>query len=1615
MEKVLRLYTYINGINDTPFVDDGVNIEVYSYRYDAKRMGGSPSITCSIKHSRCLDDIWNSKVYVNFNGEKFFLKNTPTSSFSNQDTRYTHEVEFVSERSILENVYLYDVVDADSNFDSLLHNSASFTFFGDISDVVRKINESLEYSNIGYVVIVDDGISSEEKLISFNNNYINDALQEVYKIFDIPYYFNGKTIHFGLSQHNIERVFKYGKDNSLISIKKQNANARIVNRITGFGSADNIPYYYPNDDKKGVTRILYNGTSGIAVISDSSKYRKVKLNDVFTFVENFSQQIPIVNKKEYILGDVNRIFNGQEGYFYKIDFYYRVKFDEPTTVRFDISSDSESVVDLYYEIYNINGVHQGVFRGENNFNLAGGTYNFIVRAELKLDYVIEIPDVDVSALIDDLLNINIEKTVEASNQWLLNNSSVKLSDYGISINRTPRNGDKITIDLVKYIQPQTHLMPSIYRQTSGSERFYNAKNNTYKNENGVFYVFENEYYKESPKELILELSDIKPTIKGITNANGERIDSFIGFAYDLNDNDEFDENGNYVHPYFFGKLRRFNGAHGFNLFDSAIEDGEMTISMTTGACGSCNFVIGVDSNTQKNTVQVDANGNLLRDSNGNVRFGTPQDVQNDTFNNEVWVALKKDINTFGVIMPNASANYRPYSNDTFVILHIDLPKAYIVAAEDRLTSALIKNMYDNNYEKFTFSISFSRIFFAENKDLSLLINENSRIKISYNGNEYDLYISSFSYTLDNNSPLPEVVVELTDKLSTSQNSINDAISETKSEILSKIDNSTHWMDIQGKPSWITSQKPTYSYNELTGTPNISGGSGGGYWELKTTERGEQYIFSKLNVVVQKGVTSYADDSDLDLPSIYDGLVIDNQTIYWAEIKEEAGTDEEGNPIYKTTKVLKAKGGNGGNSGGGTGSSFTVGESGGGNAYTSYTFVDGVLTLVKGDKFALESTVKTLQGDFTSMLLVLGQKLDESTFETWKSANEQFISNGNTAWGWGNHAKAGYVDETTLATALSKYVDLDTPQNISGEKNFTGGLLVKGQKIEYIQTDNSKGYWKLEGDLLVTGGITSFASSSGYTPSTIMDAIVCDNQTITIEDVDGVKMLKVIGGNSGGSTTASLTIEYDGSGNAITDLSYKDGVLTATRKTIFAAKTGLDAINTRVTALENTINSGGSSSGSFNIDESGGGNAYTSYTYANGKLTLKKDTLFATASQLSTLSGTVANKADKSSVYTKTEIDNALKSYVTVDGTEMQTITGKKNFTTGGLFVNGKQIKYNSKGYWELEGDLLVTGGITSFASSSGFKPSTIMDGIVCDEQTITVDVINGVKTLKVIGGVSNTIYWKDIKDAPTSLKNPFALVINGTTYDGSKKVEINISGGSNNTQSIYPLTINDSNGVTQLTYDPSSKQETLALTKSMVGLGNVENTSLSSWTGSNKITTVGTISSGTWQGTPISNSKLAKSSIEIAETSVSLGGSITSATLKTKLDIVTLSDEQHINGKKHFDSGLTIGGGEIEYNEDGYWKLTGNLLVTGGITSYSSDGKATPFLLDVTEFDEITSNSTTQVYTANAVSLLKTKLETVDEKADASATRISDLKTALEGLSATNVTALVRALQNLVF
>lgn len=223
------------------------------------------------------------------------------------------------------------------------------------------------------------------------------------------------------------------------------------------------------------------------------------------------------------------------------------------------------------------------------------------------------------------------------------------------------------------------------------------------------------------------------------------------------------------------------------------------------------------------------------------------------------------------------------------------------------------------------------------------------------------------------------------------------------------------------------------------------------WEIKTTEQGEVYIFGKLPVILQSGLTSFADDGGVDLPSLYDGLVIDNETIIWDEVTEEV-TDEEGNVTTKVVKVLKAKG-----SGIGEGTIKDIVVNGNGNALTAVG----------------------LSADKTGLVFTKGM-----TF-----------------------AEKSYVDKT--------FVTLDTYQSISGGKNFTGGLFVNGGEIKY-----NGSYWQLDGDLLVTGGITAFADR--YSSTSIMDAIVTDEQTITVEDINGIKTLKVIGGADKGVKVELVT-------------------------------------------------------------------------------------------------------------------------------------------------------------------------------------------------------------------------------------------------------------------------------------------------------------------------------------------------------------------------------------------------------------------------------------------------------------------------------------------------------------
>ena len=632
MEKeslyILKLDTQGSKVK---FPNADIPAKLGEYTYTAQRMAGTPTLTATLNYPSCLDELWTGEEFVEFRGEKYYIDQVPTSSKDNKSIMYKHELQFVSERIVLENVYFMDVVTAGE--DTYHSNSTSVKFMGDINEFVGRLNASMTKSGIGYSVVIDEDITSESKLVSLDSVYLAEALQSIYTIYELPYYFVGKVCHIGYTENVISTPFEYKK--GLVSIKKTNANYKIVNRVTGVGSSDNIPFYYPNDDEKGT----------------------------------------------------------------------------------------------------------------------------------------------------------IERT--------------------------------------------QNLMPSIYRQTNGAERFYNALNDTYKIPGtNDYYFFKNTYSSKKVKEIKVDFSDIKPTIENVTNASGQLFGEIADIAFDDNDSDElgtgegnniFNGTDEYVHSYFYIKLHIYNGDYGFNLFEQGLEGGTAVINMTTGNCAACEFEIGVTYKDNEpgrafNPVLVDSSGNLpAGDFEQKVTSQTSQYIesQQNTSTNEVWIAVKKDNTTFGVVMPNATNNYKPSVGDKFVITGIKMPKSLVLAAEKRLDEALIKYMSENNDEKFSFSVSFSRVFLAENSMLAGLLNENSRIYIKYNDKEYFMYVNSFTCKADKNC-LYDISVELTDKLSANVSALRSTITEIAGDIIGeRMGVSLNVSDILGRISrYFISKINNDTANEL---------------------------------------------------------------------------------------------------------------------------------------------------------------------------------------------------------------------------------------------------------------------------------------------------------------------------------------------------------------------------------------------------------------------------------------------------------------------------------------------------------------------------------------------------------------------------------------------------------------------------------------------------------------------------------------------------------------------------------------------------------------------------------------------------------------------------------
>lgn len=823
MVSKLDLYILNSDNSVAPFPSEAEQIVLYDFAFEAQRMGSAPEITATIQASGSLENALTTKVFCEYKGERYYLKNLPESSKDNTDPRYTIDLTFVSERTILDNVYMIDAVQGDGNIDRYQSNSTIIVFTGTIEEFVSRLNASMAYTGVGYSVVLDEGIATESNLVSFQDKVFTEALQEGVKIFNVPYYYVGKVIHFGWSQSTIPTL-KYG--DGLLSINKSLRTERIINRATATGSSENIPYYYPNPTPNGYITPVINSRSGaeISVINEA-KLGKLATNSKLRYCE-FETPLQV----QGIYSSVSSLVANVDVAGTPIlstDGYVLIQKQSLTFVYIKVSwSSVAGGVDDFMIQYK-------AYIGDNKTKVRNiGVYAYTLEKRNsnigKVD--VAVLDASISAqIVGDYIVINslpanqeryigivysndtnsyygsvfyASPATALNDGWYIYNSDTRVEDvpvditrYGVLVKGTPTEGDEVSYSVTKKIPFATTLMPPIYRNSGGEHRFYNAINGAYE---GV--TFENEYSEENRKEAITKFENVKPTIVGVTNANGERIDMFAEFAYDLSDSDETEQTDknseSFIHPYFYAKLRKIDGDNGFNLFAQAIESGEMTIEMTSGHCGACKFVIAVDENTQRNLVMVDANGNLIYDdATGKVKMASDAmglDRQNDTQNYEVWIALKKDINTYGQVMPIANSTIKPSADDTFVITNILLPQAYFTAAEKKLEEEIISFIVKNNSFQFDYGINFSRIFLKKRKDVFLLLSENTLIPIEYNGKLLSFYVASYSYRKQKGELLPEISVSLTDNFESTPSGVEQVINAAQESIIKS-----------GEPSGLT--------------------------------------------------------------------------------------------------------------------------------------------------------------------------------------------------------------------------------------------------------------------------------------------------------------------------------------------------------------------------------------------------------------------------------------------------------------------------------------------------------------------------------------------------------------------------------------------------------------------------------------------------------------------------------------------------------------------------------------------------------------------------------------------------------------------------------------------
>lgn len=603
VKEALTLYYKDASGQERMFPNETMPARLDSYTYSSKRMGNAPTIQGTLQYPECLDSYWLDQtsyakyynIFVKYREENYYIDQTPTSSKDNTTLTYKHELNFVSERIILEHTLFLDVVSKNPHSqykDRVRSNETSFQFYGDINELTERINDSLDYTGTGYDISIDrDSFPSDYDWsytaeISFDAQTHFELLNQLHETFNIGFYFVGKHIFVGEYQNHIETPIEYGSNGGLLSVTKTNTNEAIVDRITGVGGDKNIPYYYPNPtpygtldfDTVGFAKPLVQGINKNKLDSAYPSWDTIEGGAEFSYIrykygftvnggkdgygleaynENFELREPAsMDSWEGVVSVDGRFEAGVEYGFRVVATLCNVPY-EPAKNKQDFTKTLE--ISFTGETWGFQPTREySSFEITHTFTEAELSDN---RGSVYLKVNVRKRDSYVEAAVPRFVRARIEiyKAGGIGMDWgwipkVEPGRIIPYKDLGVIIKNTSgiKTGDKIIIRGIDYVQPLKRLMPRIYFDSDRMERFYNADNNGYSGldskGNPVFvdyndrnrdidFNYPNPYRKHLPHEHKEDFDDIYPTIKDMENYDGKRIGTVVDVAFDEHDDD----------------------------------------------------------------------------------------------------------------------------------------------------------------------------------------------------------------------------------------------------------------------------------------------------------------------------------------------------------------------------------------------------------------------------------------------------------------------------------------------------------------------------------------------------------------------------------------------------------------------------------------------------------------------------------------------------------------------------------------------------------------------------------------------------------------------------------------------------------------------------------------------------------------------------------------------------------------------------------------------------------------------------------------------------------------------------------------------------------------------